>query len=223
MNLKKYTSRNQFKTTPLTEPPDGELPPKVLALSPTEWLKANLFSNTFNSILTILSTAAILLIIRGLLSFIFNPLRQWSATATNMRLLMTQAYPEHQYARIWVSLGFLLFLTGISLAFWRAGRRVLISQVGKRLLAIGAFILLVTLLAPFSNKATIIWLAIGVMIAGSGFLLKSDQEHQTTSSMTLLSGVFFLAILSLWVIPYGHHSYISTRTPKILALSLIHI
>ena len=100
MNLKKYTSRNQFKTTPLTEPPDGELPPKVPALSPTEWLKANLFSNTFNSILTILSTAAILLIVRGLLSFIFNPLRQWSATATNMRLLMTQAYPEHQYARI---------------------------------------------------------------------------------------------------------------------------
>ena len=154
MNLKKYTSRNQFKTTPLTEPPDGELPPKVPVLSPTEWLKANLFSNTFNSILTILSTAAILLIIRGLLSFIFNPLRQWSATATNMRLLMTQAYPEHQYARIWVSLGFLLFLTGISLAFWRVGRRVLISQVGKRLLAIGAFILLVTLLAPISSKAT---------------------------------------------------------------------
>ena len=63
-----------------------------------------------------------------------------------MRLLMTQAYPEHQYARIWVSLGFLLFLTGVSLAFWRAARSVLVSQVGKRLLAIGAFILLVTLL-----------------------------------------------------------------------------
>ena len=217
MNLKKSSSPNQIKTASSIESPNSQLPPKVAALSPTEWLKANLFSNTFNSILTILSTAAILLIIRGLLSFIFNPLRQWSATATNMRLLMTQAYPEHQYARIWVSLGFLLFLTGVSLAFWRAARSVLVSQVGKRLLAIGAFILLVTLLAPFSDRATIIWLAIGVFIAGTGFLLKSAQEDKTISSMTLLSGTFLLAILSLWVIPYGHHSYISTRTPKILA------
>ena len=115
MNLKNSTSEDQFSSDFSTEVSKSELPPKVAALSPTEWLKANLFSNVFNSILTVISTGAILLIIRGLLSFIFNPLRQWSATATNMRLLMTQAYPEHQYARIWVSLGFLLFLTQESL------------------------------------------------------------------------------------------------------------
>ena len=120
MNSKNSTSKNQFKPDSLTESSNSELPPKVPVLSPAEWLKVNLFSNAFNSILTIISIGAILLIIRGLLSFIFNPLRQWSATATNMRLLMTQAYPEHQYVRIWVTLGFLLFLTGISLAFWRA-------------------------------------------------------------------------------------------------------
>ena len=217
MNSANSTSQDQFSSDSLTDVSKNELPPKVAALSPTEWLKANLFSNTFNSILTVISTAAILLIIRGLLSFIFNPLRQWSATATNMRLLMTQAYPEHQYARIWVSLGFLLFLTGISLAFWRAGRRVQLSQVGKRLLALGAFILLATLLAPFSNRATIIWLIAGVFIVGIGLLLKPSHEDKTVSSLTLLSGAFLLAILSLWVIPYGHHSYLSTRTPKILA------
>ena len=216
-NFQNSTATNQtdFDSSPKSS--SGELPPKAAVLSPSEWLKANLFSSTFNSILTVISVAAILLIIRGLLSFIFNPLRQWSATATNMRLLMTQAYPENQYVRIWVSLGFLLFLAGVSMAFWRAGRRVQIAQVGKRLLGIGAFILLTTLLAPFSNQATVIWLLIGVFIAGVGMLLKPTDEHKTISSLTLLSGVFLLAILSLWVIPYGHHSYISTRTPKILA------
>ncbi len=216
MNLKNSTSQTQYEEE-INVSTNSGLPPKVAALSPTEWLKANLFSNAFNSVLTVLSTAAILLIIRGLLSFIFNPLRQWSATATNMRLLMTQAYPEHQYARIWVSLGFLLFLTGISLAFWRAGRSVQLSQVGKRLLAIGAFILLATLLAPFSSRATIIWLIVGAFIVGIGLLLKPAHEDKTISSLTLLSGAFLLAILSLWVVPYGHHSYLSTRTPKILA------
>jgi len=217
MNSTNSTSQDLINSDSSTEMANNELPPKVAALSPTEWLKANLFSNTFNSILTVLSTAAILLIIRGLLSFIFNPLRQWSATATNMRLLMTQAYPEHQYVRVWVSLGFLLFLTGISLAFWRAGRRVQLSQVGKRLLIFGAFIVLATLLAPFSNRATIIWLIVGMLIVGIGLLLKPSHEDKTISSLTLLSGAFLLAILSLWVIPYGHHSYLSTRTPKILA------
>ncbi len=217
MNSTNSTSQDLINSDSSTEMANNELPPKVVALSPTEWLKANLFSNTFNSILTVFSTAAILLIIRGLLSFIFNPLRQWSATATNMRLLMTQAYPEHQYVRVWVSLGFLLFLTGISLAFWRAGRRVQLSQVGKRLLIFGAFIVLATLLAPFSNRATIIWLIVGMLIVGIGLLLKPSHEDKTISSLTLLSGAFLLAILSLWVIPYGHHSYLSTRTPKILA------
>ena len=217
MNSTNSTSQDLINSDSSTELANNELPPKVAALSPTEWLKANLFSNTFNSILTVLSTAAILLIIRGLLSFIFNPLRQWSATATNMRLLMTQAYPEHQYVRVWVSLGFLLFLTGISLAFWRAGRRVQLSQVGKRLLIFGAFIVLATLLAPFSNRATIIWLIVGMLVVGIGLLLKPSHEDKTISSLTLLSGAFLLAILSLWVIPYGHHSYLSTRTPKILA------
>jgi len=217
MNSTNSTSQDLINSDSSTELANNELPPKVAALSPTEWLKANLFSNTFNSILTVFSTAAILLIIRGLLSFIFNPLRQWSATATNMRLLMTQAYPEHQYVRVWVSLGFLLFLTGISLAFWRAGRRVQLSQVGKRLLIFGAFIVLATLLAPFSNRATIIWLIVGMLIVGIGLLLKPSHEDKTISSLTLLSGAFLLAILSLWVIPYGHHSYLSTRTPKILA------
>ena len=164
-NFQNSTSTNQTDFNSLTKSSSGELPPKAAVLSPSEWLKANLFSSTFNSILTVISVAAILLIIRGLLSFIFNPLRQWSATATNMRLLMTQAYPENQYVRIWVSLGVLLFLAGVSMAFWRAGRRVQIAQVGKRLLGIGAFILLTTLLAPFSNQATVIWLLIGVFIA----------------------------------------------------------
>ncbi|MDG2352726.1 MAG: amino acid ABC transporter permease [Acidimicrobiales bacterium] len=217
MNSTNSTSQDLINSDSSTEMANNKLPPKVAALSSTEWLKANLFSNTFNSILTVFSTAAILLIIRGLLSFIFNPLRQWSATATNMRLLMTQAYPEHQYVRVWVSLGFLLFLTGISLAFWRAGRRVQLSQVGKRLLIFGAFIVLATLLAPFSNRATIIWLIVGMLIVGIGLLLKPSHEDKTISSLTLLSGAFLLAILSLWVIPYGHHSYLSTRTPKILA------
>ena len=193
------------------------MPPVPPAISPTEWLKKNLFSNVFNSFLTILAAGGILLILRGLLSFIFNPLRQWAATATNMRLLMTQAYPENQYVRIWVSLGFLLLLTGLSLAFWNASTKIALNQVAKRFLGAGLFIILLTLLAPFSNRATLIWVLLGIFIISLGLLLNSKNAHGEVSSMTLLTGAFFLAITSLWVVPFGHHSYLPNRTPKILA------
>ena len=71
--------------------------PETPKLPPREWLKENLFSNKFNTLLTLFSAAILLMISRGLLSFIFNPERQWGSTSTNLRLMMTQAYPEEQY------------------------------------------------------------------------------------------------------------------------------
>ena len=88
------------------------LPPKTPKLPPREWVKANLFSSWFNSALTVVTAVLLLAIFRGLLGFLFNPERQWHATATNLRLLMTHGYPEEQYLRIWVCFAIILTLTG---------------------------------------------------------------------------------------------------------------
>jgi len=55
-------------TVPITAPPET---PK---LPPGEWVKANLFSSPFNSVLTVISTTFLLAVFRALLAFIFNPL-----------------------------------------------------------------------------------------------------------------------------------------------------
>ena len=96
-------------------------PPETPKLPPREWVKANLFSSPFNSVLTVVSTTFLLAVFRALLAFIFNPTRQWNAAATNLRLLMTRAYPEEQYLRIWACVAIILVLTGTSMAVWRAG------------------------------------------------------------------------------------------------------
>ena len=196
-------------------------PPETPKLPPREWVKANLFSSRFNSALTVLTTIILLVLSRGLLGFLFNPERQWHATATNLRLLMTHGYPEEQYLRIWVSFAVILTLTGMSMAVWRAGSTMPVTELGRKLLTTGATLTLLSLLAPFSARATVQWLiaALVVVAIGETFRRTGDQgeTERTVGTLTLLVVALAGLLASLWVIPYGRHTYIADRTPKMLA------
>ena len=196
-------------------------PPETPKLPPREWVKANLFSSRFNSALTVVTTIILLVVSRGFLRFLFNPERQWHATATNLRLLMTHGYPEEQYLRIWVSFAVILTLTGMSMAVWRAGSTMPVTELGRKLLATGATLILLSLLAPFSARATVQWLiaALVVVAIGETFRRTGDQgeTERTVSTLTLLVVTLAGLVASLWVIPYGRHTYIADRTPKMLA------
>jgi len=196
-------------------------PPETPKLPPREWVKANLFSSRFNSALTVVATIILLVMFRGLLGFLFNPERQWHATATNLRLLMTHGYPEEQYLRIWVSFAVVLTLTGMSMAVWRAGSTMPVTELGRKLLTTGAILTLLSLLAPFSARATVQWLiaALVVVAIGETFRRTGDQgeTERTVGTLTLLAVALAGLVASLWVIPYGRHTYIADRTPKMLA------
>ena len=196
-------------------------PPETPKLPPREWVKANLFSSRFNSALTVVTTIILLVMFRGFLGFLFNPERQWHATATNLRLLMTHGYPEEQYLRIWVSFAVVLTLTGMSMAVWRAGSTMPVTELGRKLLATGATLTLLVFLAPFSARATVQWLiaALVVVAIGETFRRTGDQgeTERTVGTLTLLVVALAGLVASLWVIPYGRHTYIADRTPKMLA------
>ena len=196
-------------------------PPETPKLPPREWVKANLFSSRFNSALTVVTTIILLVMFRGFLGFLFNPERQWHATATNLRLLMTHGYPEEQYLRIWVSFAVVLTLTGMSMAVWRAGSTMPVTELGRKLLATGATLTLLVFLAPFSARATVQWLiaALVVVAIGETFRRTGDQgeTERTVGTLTLLVVALAGLLASLWVIPYGRHTYIADRTPKMLA------
>ena len=196
-------------------------PPEIPKLTPREWVKENLFSSPFNSVLTVVTTIILLAIFRGFLSFIFNPVRQWDSTATNMQLFMTRAYPDEQYIRVWFCVAVLLILTGLSLAVWQAGSTVPVAALGRKLLAIGALLALLALLAPFSASATAQWLAAALAVAAVGETIRRfagrGENERTVSSLTVLVVTLAGLVSSLWVIPYGHHTYIAKRDPRVLA------
>ena len=95
---------------------EGISPNEAPRLSVGQWLRTNLFSNWANTILTILGALAAFLVLRGVLNFVFSENREWVAVRTNLRALMTLSYPESQYVRVWVALGFVVGLAGLSLS-----------------------------------------------------------------------------------------------------------
>ena len=196
-------------------------PPETPKLPPREWVKANLFSSRFNSALTVVTTIILLVMSRGFLGFLFNPERQWHATATNLRLLMTHGYPEEQYLRIWVSFAVVLTLTGMSMAVWRAGSTMPATELGRKLLTTGATLALLVFLAPFSARATVQWLIAALVVVAIGETFRraggEGETERTVSTLTLLVVALTGLVASLWVIPYGRHTYIADRTPKMLA------
>ena len=201
-------------TVPITAPPET---PK---LPPREWVKVNLFSSPFNSVLTVISTASLGFIAWFFLSFIFDPIRQWNAPATNLRLMMTRAYPEEQYLRVWACVAIILVLTGMSMAVWRAGSTMPVAGLGRKLLTTGALLVLLTLLAPFSTGATVQWLAAALVVVAAGESLRRiadrGEAERTVSTLTLQVVALAGVVASLWVIPFGHHSYIPTRIPQVM-------
>ena len=196
-------------------------PPEIPKLPPREWVKENLFSSPFNSVLTVVTTIILLAVFRGFLSFIFNPVRQWDGTATNMQLFMTRAYPDEQYIRVWFCVAVILILTGMSMAVWQAGSMVPVAGLGRKLLATGALLALLALLAPFSASATVQWLAAALAVAAVGEAARRfagrGEDEQMVSSLTVLVVTLAGLVASLWVVPYGHHTYIAKRVPRVLA------
>lgn len=193
-------------------------PPEEPHLPPRQWIRENLFSSLFNTVLTIVSSLVILAIVRGLLAFIFNPQRQWEATATNLRLLMTQAYPEEQYLRVWVCVAVVLTLTAMSMAVWRAGSAVPLPGVGRRLLSGGVLLAIMALLAPFGTRSTFIWLVIAIVVAAGGEALRRfADEERSLSTLALLAMALGGLVATLWVVPYGSHTFNLQRTPRVLA------
>ncbi len=135
--------------------PDDEFAPESPPLSPSMWMRENLFSNKVNVVLTFTALSIIAFAVRNMVAWIFAPNRGWEAVATNLRLLMVQSYPAgpepaipDQFARIWLSVGIVVVLATLSLAAWRVGSRVAATSFFKTVRTGGAVLALFAFLGP---------------------------------------------------------------------------
>jgi len=186
--------------------------PKEPYIPPREWIKDNLFSTPFNSVLTVVFTALVFVMTRGMLGFIFGSDRRWEAPATNLRFLMTQAYPEEQFVRVWFTFGWILALAGLSLAAWHAAPRVSYRKLARKAASIGFAVALIGLIAPaMSTSGRLEYVLAGAVPLVAGFLaLKILDNHDTRDMSSLVVQVLVVAglISTLWIVPYGQHTFV---------------
>ena len=87
-------------TTTTTSPPDSiPTPPVHRRASPGAWMKKNLFSNWYNSLLTIVFGAFILWVFYALIRYLIGV--DTEIIRVNLRLYMAGRFPSEQLGRLW--------------------------------------------------------------------------------------------------------------------------
>lgn len=205
-------------TDHIVTPDVDELAPEPPPHGPLVWARANLFYSVFSSVLTIAFGLISIVAARGLLAFMFDPARRWDAVTKNLRLLMTQAYPAgenltlvdaagdpiNQFHRIWLTVGLIGVLLAVSFAVFRIGGKIAPRSVGRVVIGIGGVAIGGGILGPFDATATIIWLVVGVVLAGIGYYLANALgERGKQESIPIVSLIGFglgLLVAALWII-----------------------
>ena len=101
--------------------------PPISKISPTQWIKRNLFSTWYNSILTILSLWLIYWIVSNLVIWASTQ-AQWKVLEANWRLFFVGRYPVKSLWRAWVTLGIIVGMGGISWGIFAHEARVLFNR-----------------------------------------------------------------------------------------------
>lgn len=213
-------------------------PPVAPQRSAGEWVRKNLFPTPFNSFLTVLFGLAMLFTARGLLNFIFSEERGWDAVRTNLRLIFTHAYPEEQYVRIWVCVGLIVSLAGLSLGLFAGrGDGVPLRRVSSALVGVATAIALAVVLREPSvligGDGEVLrtddgpirqsfgeamagrwpwWLTAAVLIAAAVAVRRvsgrNRREVPSIPAIELVVAFLALPVLSAWVYPWGHFAFV---------------
>lgn len=128
---------------------DKKSPPAIL-----EWMKENLFTPWYNAVITVALAALIFVVLRALFRWALYEAK-WEVVLVNLRLFAVGPYPEEAFWRIWVALGLVGTLAGLSWGAW-GGRNWAPSVVAG---VLGAIVLVL----PASPNVK--WPLIGVLAA----------------------------------------------------------
>jgi general L-amino acid transport system permease protein len=136
-----------------------EAAPRAAPLTPGEWVRRNLFSNWWNTVLTVVTAAVVLFVTFRVIRFVFVS-ADWTVFKANLRVYLVGRFPVDQLWRVWTVVYLLVALAGLSRgAFpperWTRRRVVLALVLG--VLLVGALLYLI--------DSVTVWLLLGVAVA----------------------------------------------------------
>ncbi len=164
------------------------LKPPITTLGPLGWIRKNLFSSWFNSLLTIIALWLVFQVTVGLFTFVTNA--NWKVVSVNLRLFMVGRYPLEEAWRIMASLSLAAFLLGAS---WRAWGGIMRAMA----IAIGAFFVAITI-QPFETNETRLFFFANLVLMASGFAF----VHFVRAKRLIIIGWILSPFISAFLI-YG--------------------
>ena len=196
----------------------NQVSPPITDINTISWLKKNLFSTWYNSILSILSILFIYWIGSGLIQWLFTE-AEWEVLSANLRLFFAGLYPVELLWRTWTTLAIIVALGGLS---WGILANPKFNLLNTRILVVLGLITsifsILTLLAvsciivelaaiscpivatPLDIKSSIILLGmLFLLIVGAGIGRKTVRIVPSIKSWLPLMwlGAFFL---NLWLL-----------------------
>ena len=192
-----------------------ESPPEVQFAGINRWLKENLFSSTGSAILTFISIGALIGLFRSIIGFFISPEREWTAITYNLRLYMVQAYPESDFIRVWITIGLVMGLLGLTWGFNSINEKSSLKSTGTTLMKVFSSLFLLVLIAPtsvvvdkvegtivevFQQSLRIYLLAVFAGLLLISYFIRTKLSSQEISKDYLNIGYVGLLVISIWLI-----------------------
>ena len=192
-----------------------ESPPEVQFAGVNRWLRENLFSSTGSSILTFISIGALVGLFRSIIGFFISPEREWTAITYNLRLYMVQAYPESDFIRVWITIGLVMGLLGLTWGFNSVNEKSSLKLTGTALMKVFSSLFLLVLIAPtsvvidkvegtivevFQQELRIYLLAVLAGLILVSYFVRTKLASQEVSKDYLNIGYVGLLVVSIWLI-----------------------
>jgi len=192
-----------------------ESPPEVQFAGVNRWLRENLFSSTGSAILTFVSIGALIGLFRSIIGFFISPEREWTAITYNLRLYMVQAYPESDFIRVWITIGLVMGLLGLTWGFNSVNEKSSLKSTGTTLMKVFSSLFLLVLIAPtsvvidkvegtvaevFQQELRIYLLAVFAGLILVSYFIRTKLASQEVSKDYLNIGYVGLLVVSIWLI-----------------------
>jgi len=192
-----------------------ESPPEVQFAGVNRWLRENLFSSTGSAILTFISIGALIGLFRSIIGFFISPEREWTAITYNLRLYMVQAYPESDFIRVWITIGLVMGLLGLTWGFNSVNEKSSLKSTGTTLMKVFSSLFLLVLIAPtsvvidkvegtvaevFQQELRIYLLAVLAGLILVSYFIRTKLGSQEVSKDYLNIGYVGLLVVSIWLI-----------------------
>jgi len=180
------------------------LPPPTERYTVLSWLRKNLFQNWLSSAVTLFGLCFIFYISKGILTWAITEAK-WQVVIQNLQILMVGQYPVTQLWRVWICVGVMGALAGLSWGTW----------IRQRLMATtitlgGPFLLA---LLPIGASDRIRWIVVGLItLAGFGVgRAFSKRVGRVVMIAWLMYLPFVLVIVRGWTGEKGFLPYVPTN------------